>query len=96
MDVTRCYGLEQYEISNFARSGHESAYVWRADGGGKNGVRKSVKYLRSLQDNSHNLRYWEGGDYISVGPGAHSRVTIHDGTRVAWCNVHEARVHCAE
>lgn len=30
----------------------------------------------------HNLTYWEGGDYMGVGPGAHGRLTI-DGKRYA-------------
>jgi len=38
-------GLKQYEVSNFARPGFESA---------------------------HNTVYWEGGDYIGLGMGAHS------------------------
>ena len=38
-------GFEQYEISNFAKSG---------------------KYSR------HNLKYWKCGEYIGIGPGAHS------------------------
>lgn len=31
----------------------------------------------------HNLRIWQGGDYIGVGAGAHGRVTLADGRRVA-------------
>lgn len=38
-------GYTQYEISNFARPGHESR---------------------------HNLLYWECGDWLGLGPGAHS------------------------
>jgi len=38
-------GLNQYEISNFARPGKES---------------------------QHNLNYWQGGEYIGLGVGAHS------------------------
>lgn len=38
-------GWAQYEISNFARPGHESR---------------------------HNLKYWELGEYLGFGPGAHS------------------------
>ena len=30
----------------------------------------------------HNLAYWQGLDYVGVGPGAHGRITI-DGTRRA-------------
>ena len=30
----------------------------------------------------HNLLYWQGGDYVGVGPGAHGRLTI-DGKRTA-------------
>ncbi len=54
-DVTHCYEeliselnkhkFVQYEISNFAREGFESA---------------------------HNQNYWLGGNYIGIGPGAHS------------------------
>ena len=30
----------------------------------------------------HNLAYWQGRDYVGIGPGAHGRLTL-DGTRVA-------------
>jgi oxygen-independent coproporphyrinogen-3 oxidase len=30
----------------------------------------------------HNMIYWQGGDWIGVGPGAHGRVT-HEGARLA-------------
>lgn len=38
-------GYAQYEISNFAKPGHESR---------------------------HNLLYWRGGNWLGLGPGAHS------------------------
>lgn len=31
----------------------------------------------------HNLIYWRYGDYVGVGPGAHSRLTLQDGTKLA-------------
>ncbi|MEE9346993.1 MAG: radical SAM family heme chaperone HemW [Robiginitomaculum sp.] len=48
-------GFDNYEVSNYARAGQESA---------------------------HNLLYWQGGDYIGVGPGAHGRLTTN-GKRTA-------------
>jgi len=30
----------------------------------------------------HNLAYWQGRDYVGVGPGAHGRLTV-DGVRYA-------------
>lgn len=48
-------GLRQYEISNFARPGHESL---------------------------HNQNYWVRGDYLGLGPSAHS----HRGG-LRWSNV---------
>ena len=31
----------------------------------------------------HNLIYWRYGDYVGVGPGAHGRLTLQDGTKLA-------------
>ena len=28
----------------------------------------------------HNLNYWQFGDYLACGAGAHSKVTLEDGT----------------
>ncbi len=38
----------------------------------------------------HNLVYWQGGDYIGVGPGAHGRLTI-DGVRSATIAAHKPK-----
>jgi coproporphyrinogen III oxidase-like Fe-S oxidoreductase len=27
-------------------------------------------------ESRHNLIYWQGGDYVGIGPGAHGRVTL--------------------
>jgi len=33
-------------------------------------------FAKGGQRSKHNLAYWQGHDYIGVGPGAHGRVTI--------------------
>lgn len=43
------YGLQAYEVSNYAKAGAECR---------------------------HNLTYWNYGEYIGVGPGAHGRLII--------------------
>jgi oxygen-independent coproporphyrinogen-3 oxidase len=30
---------------------------------------------------THNLNYWEFGDYLGIGAGAHSKLTDHNGIR---------------
>ncbi|MCA8899890.1 MAG: radical SAM family heme chaperone HemW [Hyphomonas sp.] len=41
-------------------------------------------HARSAEHQSrHNLTYWNGGDWIGVGPGAHGRVTVN-GNRYAY------------
>jgi oxygen-independent coproporphyrinogen-3 oxidase len=39
-------------------------------------------YARPGQESRHNLAYWQGMDYIGVGPGAHGRLT-QSGKRIA-------------
>ena len=46
----------------------------------------------------HNLAYWQGLDYVGVGPGAHGRLTV-DGTRyatIAALRPRDYRVRVAE
>ncbi|RMD86251.1 MAG: radical SAM family heme chaperone HemW [Candidatus Dadabacteria bacterium] len=42
---------------------------------------------------AHNLSYWQGGDYIGIGAGAHSAVTFLDGEslpiRKRWANIED-------
>ncbi len=42
-------GLERYEVSAYARSGHQC---------------------------QHNTNYWEFGDYLGIGAGAHSKISF--------------------
>ncbi len=39
-------------------------------------------YAASGEESRHNLAYWQGTDYIGVGPGAHGRITVN-GRRTA-------------
>ena len=36
-------------------------------------------YAKKGQESRHNLAYWQGSDYIGVGPGAHGRLTLNTG-----------------
>jgi oxygen-independent coproporphyrinogen-3 oxidase len=40
-------------------------------------------HARPGAESRHNLVYWRYGDYAGVGPGAHGRLTLADGRRVA-------------
>ena len=46
---TAATGLARYEISAYARAGHECV---------------------------HNLNYWQFGDYLGIGAGAHSKISF--------------------
>lgn len=35
-------------------------------------------YARDGGQCRHNLNYWEFGDYLGIGPGAHGKLTFHD------------------
>jgi putative oxygen-independent coproporphyrinogen III oxidase len=36
-------------------------------------------YARAGARCRHNLNYWEFGDYLGIGPGAHGKLSFHDG-----------------
>ena len=48
-ELTAAAGLDRYEVSAFARSGHRCF---------------------------HNLNYWQFGDYLGIGAGAHSKLSF--------------------
>ena len=33
-------------------------------------------HARAGAESRHNLAYWQGGDYVGIGPGAHGRLTL--------------------
>ncbi|MBF2735433.1 MAG: radical SAM family heme chaperone HemW [Betaproteobacteria bacterium AqS2] len=43
----------------------------------------------------HNLGYWEFGDYLGVGAGAHGKITEADGTAWRWSNPRTPRGYLA-
>jgi oxygen-independent coproporphyrinogen-3 oxidase len=48
-DITGAAGLQRYEVSAYAKSGHK---CW------------------------HNMNYWQFGDYLGIGAGAHSKLSF--------------------
>ena len=48
-DLTAAHGLSRYEVSAYAKPGHQCA---------------------------HNLNYWQFGDYLGIGAGAHSKLSF--------------------
>ncbi len=48
-ELTQAVGLQRYEVSAYARTGHRS---W------------------------HNQNYWQFGDYLGIGAGAHSKLSF--------------------
>ncbi|MDE1148905.1 MAG: radical SAM family heme chaperone HemW [Azospirillaceae bacterium] len=40
-------------------------------------------HARPGQESRHNLVYWRYGDYVGIGPGAHGRLTLADGAKIA-------------
>jgi oxygen-independent coproporphyrinogen-3 oxidase len=48
-----------------------------------------TNFARPGEESLHNTVYWEDGDFIGLGPSAHSAVTVGetaDGTRIRWRN----------
>lgn len=44
-------------------------------------------YARSGMQSRHNLTYWRYGDYLGIGPGAHSRITLN-GQKTSQMMIH--------
>lgn len=40
-------------------------------------------FARFEQESKHNLAYWTYQDYAGIGPGAHGRLTLENGTKIA-------------
>lgn len=46
---------------------------------GQGFVNYEVSAWRKEQPSTHNLNYWQFGDYLAIGAGAHAKVTLPDG-----------------
>ncbi|MFX6713298.1 YggW family oxidoreductase, partial [Acinetobacter baumannii] len=42
-------------------------------------INYEVSAWRKEQPSAHNLNYWQFGDYLAIGAGAHGKVTRPDG-----------------
>lgn len=47
-------------------------------------------YSRTEQRCRHNLNYWQYGDYLGIGAGAHAKVTVDNTVQRAWKIKHPA------
>ena len=65
-DPDTIYQMQDLVASTLKEAGFERYEV--------SGYAKSGHYCR------HNLNYWQFGDYIACGAGAHSKITLEDGT----------------
>lgn len=53
-------------------------------------------YSQSDKRCRHNLNYWQYGDYLGIGAGAHAKVTLGDTVQRAWKIKHPATYITAE
>ncbi|MGD8352527.1 MAG: coproporphyrinogen-III oxidase family protein [Pseudomonadota bacterium] len=89
-DHVSLYMLEGPEIGNpkegdpdlAAAMFRESARILRAEGYRQYEI---TNFARPGGQSLHNTVYWKDGDYIGLGPSAHSAMTF-DGVRIRWRN----------
>jgi putative oxygen-independent coproporphyrinogen III oxidase len=44
-------------------------------------------FAKPNAESKHNIQYWKSRDFIGIGPGAHSRITLNDNKRFAFVQV---------
>lgn len=63
-DSDLCYEMEDAIISNLSENGYNRYEV--------------SAYARDGYECQHNINYWQFGDYLGIGAGAHSKISFHD------------------
>jgi oxygen-independent coproporphyrinogen-3 oxidase len=48
-------------------------------------------FARPHEQSRHNLNYWTFGDYLGIGPGAHGKLSSHEGIRREMRHKHPGR-----
>ncbi|WEN43912.1 Oxygen-independent coproporphyrinogen-III oxidase-like protein YqeR [Thauera sp. GDN1] len=48
-------------------------------------------FARPHEQSRHNLNYWTFGDYLGIGPGAHGKLSSHEGIRREMRHKHPTR-----
>jgi oxygen-independent coproporphyrinogen-3 oxidase len=51
-----------------------------------------TNFSRPGEESRHNTVYWEDGNFIGLGPSAHSSMTV-DGTRIRWRNLPDIQTY---
>lgn len=97
--ITADAGFTAYEISNYARTTPSPLVGFEPEDDSLNGYHRrkgwgegSHNHSERLHDyrSRHNLVYWQGGDYIGIGAGAHSRIFLNrKKNRSAIMMIHE-------
>lgn len=61
----------------------------------KNGYRQYEisAYSQTDRQCQHNLNYWLFGDYLGIGAGAHSKLTLHDGSVTRHSNIKHPKLY---
>jgi len=67
-------GFVQYEVSAYARAGQEPKC---REAHGRAGAAAGRRCR-------HNLNYWQFGDYLGIGAGAHAKITDAEGVTRLW------------
>lgn len=63
-DTDLCYEMEDMIISRLSENGYNRYEV--------------SAYARDGYECNHNINYWQFGDYLGIGAGAHSKISFHD------------------